>query len=134
GGAAWDTAPIDPFRITTAKRAGYDWWALQPLANPTPPPVAEASRARNPVDLFVLNRLEARRLHFAGPADRRTLIRRLAFDLTGLPPTAAEVAAFEDDPAPDAYEKLVERLLASPSYGVRWGRHWLDLTRFRESH
>jgi hypothetical protein len=133
-GAAWGTDPVDPARVTTTKRAGYDWWALQPIAKPTLPPVVDASRARNPLDLFVLNQLEARGLHFAGPADRRTLIRRLAFDLLGLPPTPAEVAAFESDPSPDAYEKLVDRLLAAPAYGVRWARHWLDLARFGESN
>jgi hypothetical protein len=133
-GAPWGTDPIDPARVTTSRRAGYDWWALQPLARPKPPPVADAARVRTPLDAFVLNRLEAQGLHFAMPADRRTLIRRLAFDLLGLPPTPEEVADFESDPSPDAYDKLVERLLASPAYGVRWGRHWLDLSRFGESN
>jgi hypothetical protein len=96
--------------------------------------VKGAGWARNPIDRFVLAKLEAKGLAPTSEAGRRTLIRRLAFDLIGLPPTPAEVEAFVRDPAPDAYEKLVDRLLASPGYGERWARHWLDVARFAESH
>jgi hypothetical protein len=133
-GAPWGTDPIDPFRVTTARRAGYDWWALQPVRRPAVPPVRAARWARNPIDAFVLHRLEARGLHPAAEADRRTLIRRLSFDLLGLPPTPDEVDAFVHDDSADAYGRLVERYLASPQYGVRWARHWLDVVRFGESN
>ncbi|HEY7156671.1 MAG TPA: DUF1553 domain-containing protein [Gemmataceae bacterium] len=132
-GAIWGTDPIDPFRVTTDKRAGYDWWALQPMVR-RKPPVTNAHWGRNAIDAFVLHRLEERGLHPALPADRRTLIRRLSFDLLGLPPTPEEVAAFENDPSPVAYERLVDRYLQSPQYGVRWARHWLDVVRFGESN
>jgi hypothetical protein len=131
-GARWGTDPIDPFRATTAKRAGYDWWSLQPLGNPEVPRV-DHPRVRNEIDRFVVARLQATGLEPAEEASRRTLIRRLSFDLLGLPPTREEVAEFESDLRPDAYERLVDRLLGSPHYGVRWGRHWLDVARFGES-
>src|SRR5262249_21759738 len=83
--------------------------------------------------LFILARLEAKGLSPAPPADRRALIRRVTYDLTGLPPTPREVEAFLADRSPDAYSKVVDRLLASPAYGERWGRHWLDLVRFCET-
>jgi hypothetical protein len=133
-GAKWGTDPIDPFRFTTAKRAGYDWWSLQPLAQVQPPTVRDAKWVRNPIDAFVLARLESTGIEPSSEADRRTLIRRLTFDLTGLPPTPQQVAEFENDPAPDAYERLVDRLLDSPDYGARWARHWLDVIRFGESN
>jgi hypothetical protein len=133
-GARWGTDPLDPFRVTTSKRAGYDWWALQPVHRPPLPFVKDAAWPGNPVDRFVLHDLEAHDLHPSPPADRRTLIRRLSFDLLGLPPSPDEVAAFLADPAPDAYEKLVERYLSSPQYGVHWARHWLDVVRFGESN
>src|SRR5260370_21338800 len=88
---------------------------------------------RTSIDVFALQRLRASGLRPAPEADRDTLIRRLAFDLTGLPPAPAEIDAFVRDPAPDAYERLVERLLASPHYGERWAQHWLDVVRFAES-
>jgi hypothetical protein len=134
GGAAWGTDPVDPFRFTTARRAGYDWWALQPVRRPKAAPVQNPGWVRNPVDAFVLSRLESHGLHPAPEADRRTLIRRLSFDLLGLPPAPEEVEAFVRDDAPGAYERLVERYLASPQYGVRWARHWLDVVRFGESN
>ena len=96
--------------------------------------MADASRVATPVDAFVLARLDAERLAPSPEADRRTLIRRAYFDITGLPPTPEEVEAFVADPDPAAYEKLVDRLLASPRYGERWGRHWLDVVRFAESN
>ena len=104
-GARWGADPIDPFRITTAARAGYDWWALQPLAHSSPPVVANAAWAAAPIDRFILARLEAGKLSPSPQADRRTLIRRLSFDLLGLPPTPEAVRAFLDDRAPDAYEQ-----------------------------
>src|SRR6185503_5310002 len=89
---------------------------------------------RNPIDHFVLAQLEAKGLATAPKADRRTLVRRLSFDLLGLPPAPEVVETFINDQHSDAYERLVDRLLASPHYGERWGRHWLDLARFSESH
>src|SRR5439155_21896216 len=88
---------------------------------------------RTSLDRFILAKLEEKGLSPSPPADRRTLIRRATFDLLGLPPTPDEVAAFETDPSPDAYERLIDRLLASPHYGERWGRHWLDVARFADT-
>jgi hypothetical protein len=133
-GANWGSDPIDPFRFTTARRAGYDWWSLQPLKKAELPATKRDGWARNPVDAFILAELEKNNLAPSQEADRHTLIRRLAFDLTGLPPTPEQVEAFLGDKSPDAYEKLVDRLLASPDYGVRWARHWLDAARFGESN
>ncbi len=135
-GATWGTDPIDPFRFTTNKRAGYDWWALQALRTPTPPRATDAGSrefVRNPIDEFILAGQAANRLSPSPEADRRTLIRRLSFDLLGLPPTQEEIGEFVKDSKPAAYERLVDRLLASPTYGERWARHWLDLARFGES-
>jgi hypothetical protein len=116
------------------KRAGADWWSLQPIVRPVPPTVADLPTDANPIDAFVRDKLRTSGLKPAGPADRLTLIRRVTFDLTGLPPTPAEIDAFLADSSPDAYERLVDRLLASPAYGERWARHWLDVVRFAESH
>lgn len=109
-------------------------WALQPLTHPTPPKVKDASWVRTPIDRFVLAKLEAKGLHPSPEADLRTLLRRVTYDLTGLPPTPAEVQAFLSDRSPQAYEKLVDRLLASPRYGERWGRHWLDVVHYGDTH
>jgi mono/diheme cytochrome c family protein len=127
-------APYPGERLA-ARRAGADWWSLQPVRHPAPPEFRGADSAwlRTPVDAFVLAGLEAAGLKPAPPADRATLIRRVTFDLTGLPPTPAEVEAFVGDPDPNAYDALIDRLLASPHYGERWGRHWLDVVRFGES-
>jgi hypothetical protein len=133
-GAGWGSDPIDTFRLTTERRAGRDWWSLQRLSRPELPSVGDESWCANPIDAFILHRLEAAGLPPAPPADRRTLIRRLSYDLLGLPPTPEEVEAFLGDDRADAYERLVDRLLASPQYGVRWGRLWLDLARYGESH
>jgi cytochrome c553 len=108
-------------------------WSLQPLKKPALPAVTQSDWPQSPVDRFVLARLEAKSLAPAPSADRCTLLRRVTFDLTGLPPTPAEVEAFMADNAPDAFEKVVDRLLASPHYGERWARHWLDLVRFAET-
>ncbi|MBL9211022.1 MAG: PSD1 domain-containing protein [Opitutaceae bacterium] len=118
------------FALTPADRAH---WAFQPVRRPDPPAVSDATWAAAPLDGFILARLDAAGLRPAPPASRTTLIRRVTLDLIGLPPTPAEVDAFVADPAPDAYARLVERLLASPHYGERWGRHWLDLARFAET-
>jgi hypothetical protein len=113
-----------------------DFWSLRPRTRPIIPSFSalqDRQWVRNRVDAFVLAALRNKGLGPALEADRRTLIRRLTFDLTGLPPSPAEVQAFVQDPTEDAYERLVERLLASPQYGERWGRHWLDVVRFAES-
>jgi hypothetical protein len=113
-----------------------DWWSLRPLRRPTVPALSEedAARARTPIDAFLLARLREKAPAPSPEADRRTLIRRLALDLAGLPPTPEEVAAFERDPSPTAYEALVDRLLASPRYGERWARDWLDVIHFADTH
>ncbi|HZT82145.1 MAG TPA: DUF1549 domain-containing protein, partial [Gemmataceae bacterium] len=108
-------------------------WAFQPVRRPSLPAVRNTAWPRNSVDRFVLAKLEEKGLAPSPPADRRTLVRRATFDLLGLPPTPEEVAAFESDPAPDAYERIIDRLLASPQYGERWGRHWLDVARFADT-
>jgi hypothetical protein len=110
------------------------WWSLQPVRPPAVPLVKDASWPRNPVDRFLLAKLEAAGLQPAEPANSRTLIRRASLVLTGLPPTREEVETFVRDTAPDAYQKLVDRLLASPHFGERWARHWLDVVRFSETH
>jgi len=109
---------------------GSAHWAFQPVRRPTPP---GGNDGRNSIDRFLLARLAVEGLSFSPPASRQTLIRRVTFDLIGLPPTPEEIDAFVGDPAPDAYEKLIDRLLASPRYGERWGRHWLDLARYAET-
>ena len=132
---AWVDQGVD-WPVVAGAADGADWWSLRPLARPPVPALAaeDAARARNPVDAFVLARLREQGLTPSPEADRRTLIRRLAFDLIGLPPTPAEVDAFAADPAPDAYEQLVDRLLASPHYGERWARHWLDVVHYGDTH
>jgi len=109
------------------------FWSFQPIRNPMLPSGGAEGWARNPVDRFILARLTTEGLTPAPEADRLTLIRRATFDLTGLPPTPDDVAAFVADPDPRAYERLIDRLLASPRYGERWARHWLDLGRYAES-
>ena len=111
-------------------------WSLQPIKRPAPPdiPGDVASWIRTPIDAFVLRKLAENELPPSEQADRVTLIRRLYLDMLGLPPTPEEVRDFVDDPRADAYERLVDRVLASPHYGERWGTHWLDLVRFAETH
>ncbi|HVK05870.1 MAG TPA: PSD1 and planctomycete cytochrome C domain-containing protein, partial [Armatimonadaceae bacterium] len=108
-------------------------WSLKPVVKPIPPKVNNATWAAGALDRFVLAKLEAQGLKPSPPADRRTLLRRVSYDLTGLPPTAEEVAAFVADKSPDAYRKVVDRLLDSPRYGERWARHWLDLARYSDT-
>jgi hypothetical protein len=119
--------------LTSNSRAGADWWALSKLTNPQPPQVKQSDWPLTPIDRFVLARLEAKHLQPSPPADRRTLLRRVTFDLTGLPPSPEELHDFLADLSPKAYEKVVDRLLASPHFGERWARHWLDIVRFAES-
>jgi hypothetical protein len=111
----------------------YLHWLLHKPVAPPIPQVRNASWVVNPIDAFVLQKLEAAGMTPAAPASKRALLRRVYFDLVGLPPTAQEVQEFESNPAPDAYEKIVDRLLADSRYGERWARHWLDLARFAES-
>jgi hypothetical protein len=113
--------------------ADRQFWSFQPPKAAEPPAVVHADRVRNAVDAFLLARLEAKGLSLSAEADRRTLLRRATFDLTGLPPTPEEAAAFLADPDPVAYEKLVDRLLDSPRYGERWARYWLDLAGYSDS-
>lgn len=108
-------------------------WAWQPLRKPPVPEVQDANWPKTPVDNFILARLEAKNLKPNPPADKRTLLRRATFDLIGLPPTADEIADFLKDESPDAFAKVVDRLLASPHYGERWGRHWLDVARYSDT-
>jgi hypothetical protein len=130
GGAKWGADPIDPFATTTASRAGRDWWSLQPVKRVEPPKVEGVS---HPVDRFILAKLADNKLSAAPHADKRTLIRRVYYDLIGLPPSYEEVEAFAKDDTPDAYEKLIDKLLASKHYGERWGRFWLDVARYAET-
>jgi hypothetical protein len=109
-------------------------WAFQPPVRPSEPAVRNTAWVRNPIDRFILARLEKEGVAPSPEADRITLIRRLSLDLLGLPPTPREVDAFVHDDEPAAYERLVDRLLASPHYGERWGRHWLDLARYADSN
>ena len=130
-GAPWpanDATPAD--RRAEAQRAH---WAFQPVNRPAVPSVEDAAWVKNPIDAFVLSELESRGLRPSPPADRRTLIRRVSYDLTGLPPTFEEVAAFVGDADPNAYVKLIDRLLASPHYGEQWARHWLDVARYADT-
>jgi hypothetical protein len=129
-GARW------PDGLTLQVRApmNTDWWSLRPLTGPATPAVKDAAAVRNPIDAFVLAKLQTAGLTPSPEADRRTLIRRLTFDLHGLPPTPEEVAAYVNDADGLAYEKLVDRLLASPRYGERWGRHWLDVVHYGDTH
>lgn len=125
------TAPVSAqVDIETAKR---EHWAYQTIADPKPPAVKRADRVREPIDAFVLARLEAAKLEPSPGADRRTLIRRVYFDLIGLPPTFDQVEAFAADTSADAYAKVVDGLLASPRFGERWGRHWLDVARYADT-
>ncbi|WP_435008585.1 PSD1 and planctomycete cytochrome C domain-containing protein [Tundrisphaera lichenicola] len=136
-GAPWteSTAEVRPAaqaetgKVTDEDRA---FWAFRPVNPPAIPTAGDEAWGCSPIDRFVLAELKAKGLHPVAPADRRALIRRATFDLIGLPPTPEEVEAFANDPAPDAFAKVVDRLLANPHYGERWGRHWLDVARYGE--
>jgi hypothetical protein len=118
-----------PYVITEEQR---NFWAFKPVVNPAVPQVANQKWARTGIDRFILAKLEAAKLQPVAPADKRTLIRRATIDLIGLPPTPEEVAQFEADKSPDAFAHVVDRLLASPQYGERWGRFWLDVARYSD--
>jgi mono/diheme cytochrome c family protein len=124
-----DSGPARLGGMTSAE--ARKWWSFQPVVRPALPKTR--SPTANPIDSFIVAKLEAKGLKLSPPADRRTLIRRATYDLTGLPPAPEEVDSFVKDGAPDAYEKLIDRLLASPAYGERWGRHWLDLVRYADT-
>ncbi len=135
-GAAWPRVRVPAsFGKPNKKyaRLRKEHWAWQPLRDTPPPRVRDAAWPRSDIDRFVLAKLEEKGLKPVADADRAALLRRVTFDLTGLPPTTAETDAFLRDTSPDAYEKLVDRLLASPAFGERWGRHWLDVARYGES-
>jgi hypothetical protein len=121
---------------TAAIVQSRDWWSRNPVVQPSVPPTdtARANWLRNPIDAFILAKLTEKSLKPAPEADRNTLIRRLSFDLLGLPPTPEDVARFLADRSCDAYDRLVDRLLASPHFGERWARHWMDLVHFAETH
>lgn len=127
-GAAWPASS----KPIASKDASDSHWAFQPVTHPDVPR-ADASAVKTPVDAFVLAKLDAAGLSMSAPASRRALIRRVTYSLTGLPPTADEVAQFETTSDPRAYERLVERLLESPAYGEHWARHWLDVARYSDT-
>jgi hypothetical protein len=135
-GAAWPRVAL-PTSLGQHKaryaRMRREHWAWQPLRQPKLPPVRDTSWARGDVDRYVLAGMEAKGLTPVADADRLTLLRRVTFDLTGLPPTPAEMEAFLADSSPEAFARVVDRLLASPAFGERWGRHWLDVARYAES-
>lgn len=133
-GVVWPDAPAPKpsgpgYKITAEHRA---WWAFQPVRKPAPPQVKDAAWARTPIDRFVLAAMEAKALKPAPAADRRALIRRVYYDVTGLPPTAGQIEAFLADNSPGAYGKVVDELLKSARYGERWGRYWLDVARYSD--
>jgi hypothetical protein len=117
----------------TAKPGRHPHWAFQPIVRPKPPTVQRDGWTGNPVDAFILSRLSAEKLQPSAEASKATLLRRVSLDLTGLPPTPRDIEQFLADTRPDAYEHAVERLLASPHYGEKWARHWLDLARYADS-
>ena len=129
-GAGW------PAGLTLKERTadGRSWWSFQPVKRPNAPTIKQENWVRNDIDRFVLAKLEQNRLTPSAEADRRTLIRRLTFDLHGLPPSPESVEAFVLDADPQAYERLVDRLLESPHYGERWARHWLDIAHYADTH
>ena len=136
-----DQAPTVAAAATTANvgweatlQARKDWWSFQPVRKPAVPKVKDAAWSEHPIDRFLLAKMEERGLRPSPAASRESLLRRVTFALTGLPPTVDEIEDFRRDASPDAYEKRVDRLLASPRFGERWARHWMDLVRYCESH
>jgi hypothetical protein len=129
-GAVWPGGSAKRERVagSTFTEEQLKFWAFRPVKDPTVP------GGGHPIDAFIRQKLDEKGLTPAPPADRYTLLRRVTFDLTGLPPTPAEIEGFVNDPSPDAYAKVVDRLLASPAYGERWGRHWLDVARYADSN
>lgn len=135
-GAPWPGAkaalapPDGRFTITEKHR---QFWSFQPVKSVPPPAVHDAAWPKSAIDRFILAELEAKQITPAAPADKRTLLRRATFDLIGLPPTPAEMDSFLADDSPQAFARVVDRLLASPQYGERWGRHWLDVVRYADA-
>ena len=124
----------DAPKLSAVEEAARSHWSFQPIRKPEPPTVVDSTAwAQSPIDRFILARLQKERLAPSPRAARRTLLRRATYDLTGLPPSYKELVAFENDPAPDAFARVVERLLASPAYGERMGRHWLDVARYADT-
>jgi len=119
--------------VAKTKSSGKDHWSFQPIKRPTIPAAQDASRITNPIDAFIASRLDEKGMKLSPPADKRTLVRRAYYDLIGLPPTPEEVQAFLDDKSPDAFATVIDRLLASPRYGERWGRHWMDVARYSDT-
>ncbi len=137
-GAPWPADEASPSKPGDVGKKGYsraqkEFWSFRPLRQPALPAVKDEGWIRSPIDRFVLSGLEANQLSAAPPADPLTLIRRVTFDLTGLPPSEDEVRAFLADKSPEAFARVVDRLLASPRYGEKWGRHWLDVARYADS-
>ncbi len=133
-GAKWpERRVLDYFERTNDVRAGRDWWSLQPVVRPIVPMLEGNVQPDNPIDAFIGAELAKHNIKPAPRADRRTLIRRLYYDVIGLPPSEAAVIAFENDKSPDAWGKLVDRLLEMPQYGERWARYWLDLARYADT-
>ena len=136
-GAPWPGAQPTVDRRETGLRVFTEeekrFWSFQPLEKQVPPEVEDESWVRSPIDRFILAKLEKEGLRPAPPADKATLLRRTTYDLTGLPPRERELSDFLADDSPEAFEKVVDRLLASPRYGERWGRHWLDVARYADS-
>lgn len=128
-----DTVALVKARSVIDWNQAREWWSFRPLHVPPAPPVRDETWPRNDLDRFVLNRLERENLPPSTDAGKGPLLRRATFDLIGLPPSPAEVEAFLADSSPDAFEKVVDRLLASPAYGERWGRHWLDVVRYADT-
>lgn len=135
-GAAWGTDPIDPFSIPSENRAGYDWWSLQPLQTVSPPKNSDSTQSVHPIDAFIQARLSESGLQPSPPATDRELIRRMKFDLLGLPPTPEEVERLSRELQQDpekAISAMADEFLSSKHFGERWARHWLDVVRFGES-
>lgn len=133
-GANWpEGRKLDLFETTTDVRGGRDWWSFQALNPIAPPTVQHGELVANPIDAFILSKLEQVGMEPAPLADRRDLIRRVYYDVIGLPPTYAQIEAFVADSRPDAWARVVDALLDSPQYGEKWARHWLDLVRFAET-
>jgi mono/diheme cytochrome c family protein len=128
-GAQWPDG-IDKAKLEDKR----DHWSFKPLSNPTPPSVQRSDWPKNPADQFILAQLEKENLAPSPEADRATWLRRVTFDLTGLAPSPEELADFHNDHAPDAYSRVVDRLLGSPRYGERWAQHWLDVVRYADTH
>ncbi len=126
--------PTDDHGPPAVNETSKAFWSFQPVAVPTPPATHDAPWVRTPIDAFVLARLEQAGLQPAPPAEKTVLLRRAYYDLIGLPPSPEEVDAFLADDSPGAFERVIDALLASPHYGERWGRHWLDLVRYAETN